>query len=71
MIWLLFYIIPILLVAISVYLDMEKGQTVESYIKEGDDRSVYIMTFVPVINIIISFLAIFSIVYSLTKNIKK
>ena len=40
MIW-LFYIVPILLVAISVYLDMEKGHTVESYIKEGDDRSVY------------------------------
>lgn len=70
MIWLLFYIVPILLVAISVYLDMEKGQTVESYIKEGD-RSVYIITFVPVINIIVSFFAIFAIVYSLTKNIKK
>ena len=70
MIWLLFYIIPILLVAISVYLDMEKGQTVESYIKEGD-RLVYIITFVPVINIIVSFFAIFAIVYSLTKNIRK
>ena len=70
MIWLLFYIVPILLVAISVYLDMEKGQTVESYIKE-EDRSIYIITFVPVINIIISFFAIFTIVYSLTKNIKK
>lgn len=71
MIWLLFYIVPILLVAISVYLDMKKGQTVKSYIEEGDDRSIYIMTFIPVINIIISFFAIFSIVYSLTKNIKK
>ena len=70
MIWLLFYIIPILSVAISVYLDMEKGQTVDSYIKEGD-KSVYIITFVPVINIIVFFFAIFAIVYSLTKNIRK
>ena len=70
MIWLLFYIVPILLVAISVYLDMKKGQTVQDYLKY-EDKSIYIITFVPIINIIVTFFAIFSIVYSLTKNIKK
>lgn len=70
MIWLLLYIIPILLVIISVYLDMKKGQTVQDYLKY-EDKSIYIITFVPIINIIVTFFAIFSIVYSLTKNIKK
>lgn len=70
MIWLLLYIIPILLVIISVYLDMKKGQTVQDYLKY-EDKSIYIITFVPIINIIISFFAVFAIVYSLTKNIKK
>ena len=70
MIWLLLYIIPILLVIISVDLDMKKGQTVQDYLKY-EDKSIYIITFVPIINIIVTFFAIFSIVYSLTKNIKK
>ena len=70
MIWLLFYIIPILLVAISVYLDMEKGETVGDYLR-NEDKAVYIITFVPVINIIVAFFAIATIVYSLTKNIRK
>lgn len=70
MIWLLLYIIPILLVIISVYLDMKKGQTVQDYLKY-EDKPIYIFTFVPIINIIVAFFAIFSIVYSLTKNIKK
>ena len=70
MIWLLLYIIPILLVVISVYLDMEKGQTVQDYLKYVD-TSIYIIMFVPIINIIIAFFAIAAIVYSLTKNIRK
>ena len=70
MIWLLLYIIPILLVTISVYLDMEKGETVGDYLR-NEDKAVYIFTFVPVINIIVAFFAIAAIVYSLTKNIRK
>ena len=70
MIWLLLYIIPILLVIISVYLDMEKGQTVQDYLKY-EDKSIYIITFVPIINIIVAFFAMATIVYSLTKNIRK
>lgn len=70
MIWLLLYIMPILLVVISVYLDMEKGQTVQDYLKY-EDKSIYIITFVPIINIIVAFFATAAIVYSLTKNIRK
>jgi hypothetical protein len=49
---------------------MEKGETVGDYLR-NEDKAVYIITFVPVINIIVAFFAIAAIVYSLTKNIKK
>lgn len=72
MIWfILGYLVPITIIAMAVYVDMEKGQTVEDYIDHNDKEYFCIITFVPVINIITAFLGLCLIFYNLVKNFKK
>ena len=77
MIWLLLYIIPILLVVISVYLDMEKGQTVSEYfdaekgVFSDELLSTLIIVFIPAINLFTLFLTVPLLVFNLVKNIRK
>lgn len=72
MIWfILCYLIPIIIVAIAVYVDMEKGQTVEDYLGKEDKEWCAVVTFVPVINIITAFIGLCLIFYNLVKDFKK
>lgn len=51
---LLLYFIPIAIIFICCYFDMKKGETVEEYLKSIDgDYIVTILTFIPVVNILI------------------
>ena len=65
------YLIPIAIVAIAVYVDMEKGQTVEDYIGNNDKEWFCIVTFVPAVNIITAFIGLCIIIYNLVKDFKK
>lgn len=83
MIFLLIYFIPIAIIFIICYFDMNKGETVEEYLKRTDKEYIgSILTFLPIVNIFISimlmFLFIFGIFSMITdfifdkiKNIKK
>lgn len=65
------YLLPIIIIATAVYVDMEEGQTVEDYINNNDKEYFCIITFVPAINIITAFLGLCLIFYNLVKNFKK
>lgn len=72
MIWfILCYLIPIIIIATAVYVDMEEGQTVEDYVSKNDKEYFAIIMFVPVINIITAFLGLCIIIYHLVKDFKK
>ena len=82
---LLLYFIPIAIIFIICYIDMDKGETVEEYLKSFDDEIVVfvsVLTFLPVVNIFLlimfMFLFIFGFFSMITgfiidkiKNIKK
>ena len=72
MIWfILGYLVPIIIIATAVYIDMEKGQTVEDYLSKDDKEWFALVMFVPVINIITAFLGLCLIFYNLVKDFKK
>lgn len=79
---LLLYFIPIAIMFIICYIDMNKGETVEEYLKRTDTEIVCIATFLPVVNILISIMYIFLVIFGIfsmiigfiidkIKNIKK
>ena len=50
---LLLYFIPIAIIFIICYIDMNKGESVEEYLKRSDaDQLEIILTFMPVVNIL-------------------
>lgn len=69
--FILYYLIPIIITATAVYVDMEKGQTVEDYLGKEDKEWFAVITFVPAINIITAFLGLCIIIYNLIKDFKK
>lgn len=64
------YIIPIFLIALVVYFDMGKGQTVKEYL---DDMpiSLIVFTFIPVYNYMILILVFAGVILALVENLKK
>ena len=80
---LLLYFIPIIIIFICCYLDMDKGETVEEYLKKYDSKNIGItLTFLPIVNILISIVFIFffiagiccminDFIFDKIKNIKK
>lgn len=77
MIWILLYIIPIILIAINIWMDMEKGQTVSEYfdaekgVFSDELLSTLIIVFIPAINLFTLFLTVPLLVFNLVKNIRK
>lgn len=69
MIWL----IPILIIAIATYIDMEKGQSIEEYIKENtaDDPLCVLLIFSPVVNCFMAFCLIVVMIYNKIKHFRK
>ena len=79
---LLLYFIPIAIIFMICYFDMNKGETVGEYIKRTDSEICAILTFLPVVNILLAFMfvlmsviGIFTMITSFIidkiKNIKK
>lgn len=80
---LLLYFIPIAIIFIYCYFDMNKGETVEEYLKRTDTEYIgSILTFLPIVNIFISIMFMFLFIFGIfsaivdsiinkIKNIKK
>lgn len=57
---LLLYFVPIAIIFTICYIDMDKGETVEEYIKRSDvDHLACVLTFIPVVNIFMSIMVMF------------
>lgn len=69
MIWL----IPILIIGICIYIDMEKGQSIEEYIKEnsGNDPLDILLILFPIVNCFMAVCFIVSIMYDKIKHFRK
>ncbi len=79
---LLLYLIPIAIIFTICYIDMDKGETVGEYIKRADGEVYFILTFLPVVNILLSIMIMLLFVFGIfsmiggfvidkIKNIKK
>lgn len=79
---LLLYFIPIAIIFICCYFEMNKGETVEEYLKSIDVGWGSILTFLPIVNIFTSIMLIFLFIFEFfsadidtiinkIKNIKK
>ena len=65
---LLLYFIPIAIIFIICYIDMDKGETVEEYLKSFDKEIaglVCILTFLPVVNIFTSIMFMFFFIFGI------
>ena len=77
MIWILLYLTPIILIAINVWMDMEKGQTISEYfdaekgVFTDELLATLIIVFIPAINLLTLFLTVPLLVFNLVKNIRK
>lgn len=69
MIWL----IPILIIGICIYIDMEKGQSIEEYIKEnsGNDPLDILLILFPIVNYFLAVRFTVSIIYDKIKHFRK
>lgn len=69
MIWL----IPILIIGICMYIDMEKGQSIEEYIKENEisaPESV-LLILIPMVNCFMAVCCVVTIIYDKIKHFRK
>ena len=71
MIFLLFYLLPIIIIGCIVYCDMEHGQTLKEYVKANDFEMPAICTCVPALNWLILVVSIGMIVWHYISNFKK
>lgn len=66
------WLIPILIIGICMYIDMEKGQSIEEYIKEQDiDSAAVIIIIAPVINCVTAFCCTILVIYNKIKHFRK
>jgi hypothetical protein len=65
------YFIPILIIGWYAYKEMEPGQTVEDYIDNNCYEDVAPIIIIPVVNIGLSCIIIYKLVWNKVKNIKK
>ena len=71
MLFLLFYVLPIIIIGFIVYCDMEHGQTLKDYIKVNDFGMPAMFTCVPAVNWLVLIVAIGMIIWSFVSNFKK
>ena len=71
MLFLLFYLLPIIIIGIIVYCDMEHGQTLKDYVNRNDFEVPATFTFVPVVNLLVVLAAMSMIVWHFISNFKK
>lgn len=71
MLFLLFYLLPIIIIGFIVYCDMEHGQTLKEYVKGNDLEMPAIFTCLPVFNLLILIIAIGMVIWHFISNFKK
>lgn len=71
MLVLIFYILPIIIIGVIVYCDMEHGQTLKEYVKINNFEIPAMFTIVPILNLIVVIAAIGMILWNLVSNFKK
>lgn len=71
MLFLLFYLLPIIIIGCIVYYDMEHGQTLKDYVNRNDFEVPATFTFVPVVNLLVVLAAMSMIVWHFISNFKK
>ena len=71
MLFLLFYLLPIIIIGCIVYYDMEHGQTLKDYVNRNDFEVPATFTFVPVVNLLVVLAAMGMIVWHFISNFKK
>lgn len=71
MMFLLFYLLPIIIIGCIVYCDMEHGQTLKEYVNKNNFEIPATFTFIPVLNLIVVLSAIGMILWNLVSNFKK
>lgn len=72
-IFLMVWLIPILIIGICMYIDMEKGQSIEEYIKENkiNDSECFLFILIPVVNCFMAFCLIVVMIYNKIKHFRK
>lgn len=67
------WLIPILIIGICMYIDMEKGQSIEEYIKENktSDSEWFPLILIPIVNCFITVCCIVTIIYNKIKHFRK
>ena len=71
MLFLLFYLLPIIIIGCIVYCDMEHGQTLKEYVKVNDFEMPAIFTWIPAVNYLVLIVSIGMIVWNFISNFKK
>ena len=64
MLFLLFYILPIIIIGFIAYYDMEHGQTLKEYVDKNDFEVPAVFTFVPIVNLLVVSAAIGMIIWN-------
>lgn len=69
---LLIYLIPIGIIGWYMYIDMRKGETIEEYYNRAHiDYFFIFMLFIPIGNIVLSFIALKELLWLKIKDLKK
>lgn len=63
--FLLVYFIPIVIIFIICYIDMNKGETVEEYLRRLDAEIGVILTFIPVVNIFVLIMLVILLIFGM------
>ena len=71
MMFLLFYLLPIIIIGVIVYCDMEHGQTLKEYVEVNDFEMPAIFTWIPAVNYLVLIVAIGMIMWNFISNFKK
>lgn len=70
--WIFLYLIPLCLLVWFVYVDMQKGETVEEYFKRRDHgESIIFLALMPLFNIVLVFVALIYLAWMKIKDLKK
>lgn len=66
------YLIPILLCAINIWLDMRKGESIGEYMdREEEWGPIYIVSFIPFVGLMTLIITVPTLVFNIIKDIKK
>lgn len=65
------WLIPILIIAIAAYIDMEKGQSIEEYMDDVDCPIAPLIIIAPIVNWFTAFCLIIVTIYGKIKHFRK